>query len=63
MPQIMALAFIGAGLYAGYRWVKGAASAVAEEITSKSQTAASEKDLGSLEFDPKSGVYKPVDRE
>lgn len=65
MPQLMALAFIGAGLYAGYRFVKSAASVITAELKPKAQQPKTqpgviEKDLGALEFDPKSGVYKPV---
>jgi hypothetical protein len=60
MPQLMALAFIGAGLYAGYRWVKGTTSVLTGELNKQAQPSVTEKDLGSLEFDPKSGVYKPV---
>ena len=65
MPQLVALAFIGAGLYAGYRFVKSAASVFTAELKSKpqqpkTQPGITEKDLGALEFDPKSGVYKPV---
>jgi hypothetical protein len=60
MPQLVALAFIGAGLYAGYRWISGATEKIAEEVKRQTQPKVTEKDLGTLEFDPKSGVYKPV---
>jgi hypothetical protein len=60
VPQLLALAFIGAGLYAGYRWVSGVTTKVTEELKRQAQAKVTEKDLGQLEFDPKSGVYKPV---
>lgn len=66
MPQLIALALVGAGLYAGYRWVSGKARAVlseAKRAESEARRRAAEvgkpKDLGELEFDPASGVYRP----
>ncbi|MBO0740780.1 MAG: hypothetical protein J2P51_05080 [Hyphomicrobiaceae bacterium] len=68
MPQVVALALLGAGLYAGYRWVaraaRGIAAAVArteDELRRQSQGRV-EKDLGALEYDPASGVYRPAKR-
>ena len=70
MPQIVVLAAIGAGLYAGYRALVRASEAMAAQLErSKAEarqraTAQSgEKDLGTLEYDPRSGVYKPVTRD
>jgi hypothetical protein len=60
MPHLMALAFIGAGIYAGYRWVSRVTAKVADEVKRAATTNVTEKDLGHLEFDPKSGVYKPT---
>ena len=64
MPQLVALALVGAGLYAGYRWFARTA-----EITAEIQRAEDElqrrtagvlpKDMGELEFDPAAGVYRP----
>ena len=74
MPQFFILAAIGAGLYAGYRVLANAAAAMAADMKRGEDEArqraaarhaaspAGEKDLGTLEFDPRSGVYKPVDR-
>lgn len=70
MPQVVGLVLIGAGLYAGYCWLAGAAERVSaemrraeEELRRRSAEAMGEpRDLGRLEYDPKSGVYKPADR-
>lgn len=67
MPQLVLLAALGAGLYAGYRVLARAGQKMAEEL-SKAEAELrrhttgrlDEKDLGALEYDPKSGVYKPV---
>lgn len=69
MPQLIFLAALGAGAYAGYRWLKK----TAEEMTAEMQKAEVDvrerrqaghaKDLGALEYDPKSGVYRPVLRD
>jgi hypothetical protein len=62
------VALLGAGLYAGYRWVARTARQMLDEAE---QTRADEarrgksvvtKDLGALELDPASGVYKPKQR-
>ena len=73
VPQVIALALFGAGLYAGYRWFARAAGGIAaslertqEELRQQSLRQRSggpmEKDLGALEYDPASGVYRPVKR-
>lgn len=66
MPQIVLLAAIGAGVYAGYKVlgklgaqvVEGLARAEAD-ARQRAGRSGSEKDLGQLDFDPKSGVYRP----
>lgn len=69
MPQVIALALLGAGLYAGYRWFARAASDFgaemrrAEDEMGQKAAARIEKDLGPLEFDPASGVYRPAKRD
>jgi hypothetical protein len=69
MPQLVLLAAIGAGAYAGYRWLRRTAEQIhadmkAAEVEVKERTgAARAKDLGALEFDPASGQYKPARRE
>ena len=66
MPQVIALALLGAGLYAGYRWFTrtareiGAGMQRAEEELTQRASGRVEKNLGALEYDPVSGVYRPV---
>ncbi|HWB45170.1 MAG TPA: hypothetical protein VG900_06980 [Hyphomicrobiaceae bacterium] len=67
MPQLFVLALLGAGLYAGYRWVRATKQVAAElrranEDLRRRAAGRIEKDLGALEYDPASGVYRPVDR-
>ena len=71
MPQVFLLAALGAGLYAGYRALARMGEHVAAELKrsedavrqrAAAKATARGKDLGTLEFDPKSGVYKPVIR-
>jgi predicted negative regulator of RcsB-dependent stress response len=67
MPQLIALALIGAGAVAGYRWfnrqmeaARAAAERAESELRRAAETAAgAPKDLGRLELDMASGVYKP----
>ena len=69
MPQVIALALLGAGLYAGYRWFARTAGEIgaemrrAEDELTQKATGRIEKDLGALEFDPASGVYRPAKRD
>jgi hypothetical protein len=66
MPQVIALALLGAGLYAGYRWVTRTTREIAaqmqrtEEEIRQEAAGRIEKNLGALEFDPASGVYRPA---
>lgn len=67
MPQLIALALIGAGAVAGYRWFsrqmeaarEAAARAEAEVRGAAAATSGAPKDLGRLELDAATGVYKP----
>jgi hypothetical protein len=65
MPQLIFLAAVGAGAYAGYRFLKNIAQSVSESLekatveTRERTRAGDAKDLGALDYDPKSGVYKP----
>lgn len=67
MPQFIALAVAGAGLYAGYRWVSGEVAklhAAAERHREEMERRAAEatgvpKDLGTLEWDAAAGAYRP----
>lgn len=68
MPQVFALMLAGAGLYAGYKWVSRLL-AEAEEGARKREADLRDavarrgreapKDLGTLERDPQTGVYRP----
>jgi hypothetical protein len=69
MPLFIGFALLGVGLYAGYRWFAQAS----EEIASEAKRAEAdmlrgrqgkplEKDLGVLEYDPATGVYRPANR-
>jgi hypothetical protein len=66
MPQLVILALVGAGLYAGYRWFTRTTKEIAAEIRRTEdelrQRAHVVKDLGALEYDPASGVYRPSKR-
>lgn len=70
MPQVIALALLGAGLYAGYRWVTRATREIAdrmqrtdEALRQEANAGRIEKNLGALEYDPVAGVYRPVRRD
>jgi hypothetical protein len=76
LPQVIALALLGAGLYAGYRWfaraVGGLGPTIARAKDERRQQShpqahpqsrgRTEKDLGALEWDPVVGVYRPAKR-
>lgn len=68
MPPFAILALLGVGLYAGYRWYARTADRIAEEIKRseaddlRPANVPIEKNLGTLEYDPISGVYRPVKR-
>jgi hypothetical protein len=62
---LLVLALAGAALYAGYRWLARSAREIAAEVRRsedelRARAAAREKDMGCLEYDPKSGVYRPT---
>ena len=69
MPQVVAAVFAGLGVYAGLKWLSDkierkfqeAAQVMAEmeERERKAAAARPPKDLGTLEYDPVSRVYKP----
>jgi len=68
VPQLVVLALLGAGVYAGYRLLQRASRQIAAELRKASEElreaapAPVERDLGSLEYDAKSGVYRPAKR-
>ncbi|HRK17915.1 MAG TPA: hypothetical protein PK970_03080 [Hyphomicrobiaceae bacterium] len=65
MPQFLLFAAVGAGLYAGYRLVQKMgedvvdAMARAEHEIRQRASSGQPKDLGRLEFDPRTGEYRP----
>jgi hypothetical protein len=70
MPQVLALVIAGAGLYAGYKWVsrmvadaqQTARVREAELREAMARRGGAPKDLGTLELDPVSGVYRPREK-
>ena len=66
MPHLLIAAVLGAGLYAGARFLSRAARKMADEARRtqdelmRQAAGAVEKNLGNLEYDPATGVYKPV---
>jgi hypothetical protein len=69
VSQLIALALVGAAVYAGYRWLwRPALLIVAEvrraedEIRRAAAGRAYTKDMGRLEYDPRTGVYRPTHR-
>lgn len=64
MPHLVVAALLGAGLYAGYRFVARMADEArrAQEELVRKATQSVEKNLGNLEYDKAAGVYRPVDR-
>jgi hypothetical protein len=70
VPQVFALALVGAGLYAGYRWFTRATQEIAAEVQRarddlrrQANGGILEKDMGSLVYDPASGVYRSTRRD
>jgi hypothetical protein len=68
MPHVFALLIAGAGIYAGLKWMSRVMSdaqqaARLREAELREAMARREggtpKDLGTLEYDPATGVYRP----
>ena len=63
MPHLIVVALIGTGFYAAYRWIKQASDAITTELRQAEDEhrsrAAGEKNLGNLEYDAATGVYRP----
>lgn len=64
MPPVVFLALVGAGCYAGLKLIGRLAAqsqpGSVQDANARSRTADGQpKDLGELEWDEKSGVYKP----
>ena len=67
MPQLVVLAVVGAGLYAGYRWFARASERIAAEVRRtedelRQRAGVAVKEMGALEYDSASGVYRPAKR-
>jgi hypothetical protein len=73
MPQVLALAALGGMLFAGYKALARVAEAMSADLRRSEEEArmrqaeasgssGGARNLGTLEFDPKSGVYKPTDK-
>jgi hypothetical protein len=63
MPQIVAAVLIGAGIAAGVKWLAkevSKATRFAPQDSARHQpVTASPRDLGTLEYDARTGVYRP----
>lgn len=73
MPQVILLAAIGGALYAGYRALARVSEAMTAELRRAEEAAirrrsenagdgTAARDLGTLELDPHSGLYKPASK-
>ena len=68
MPHLIALTLVGAGLYAGYRWFWRATQEITAEVERSNEelrrraAGVLEKNMGRLEYDPATGVYRPTRR-
>jgi hypothetical protein len=67
MPQVMAAVLIGAGIAAGVKWIlKEMVRAVEstrlpnDDLDQAEPVKIVTKDLGRLEWDPATGVYRPA---
>ncbi len=61
MPQVVAAAFVVAGLYVGYKWLQRQAKASASQkgAPNKASSDTSPIDQGNLTYDAVQGVYRP----
>lgn len=61
MPQLLGLIILGAGAIAVFRGLKQVVDRLSEEHArhAEGQADKSMKNLGALELDPDSGIYKP----
>lgn len=66
MPQVIALAIAGAGLFASYKWISREVRRVLAQMEAEDELqrapakTVTPKDLGTLEWDPETGVYRPI---
>ena len=66
MPPVVAAVLVGAGVFAGVKWISRKMARVAqaarlarEELSRDQRVATVPKDLGTLEWDAAAGVYRP----
>jgi hypothetical protein len=69
MPQLIVVALVGAGFYAAYRWMTRASNAITaelqradDELGQRTPDGRVEKNLGRLEYDAATDVYRPLER-
>lgn len=60
MPQFVVAALVGAGLYAGLSWLSRQLLSRPEDEPKPVPVTPSAKDLGALERDPVTGIYRPT---
>ncbi len=65
MPQVVAAVLIGAGIAAGFKWVAREMARAVDDARGAhnerpTRNVAAPKDLGTLEWDAESGVYRPA---
>lgn len=67
MPQVIAAVLIGAGIAAGVKWlvkeiarVGDETRAVHDDMRQREAVRVVAKDLGKLEYDAETGVYRPA---
>jgi hypothetical protein len=67
MPQVVAAVLIGAGIAAGVKWLAKEMTKAAQETRLASEdlkrrgpVTAAPRDLGALEYDAETGVYRPA---
>lgn len=67
MPQLIALALVGVGAWAIYKWLKGQTSQTAKDLAHDSHQQddpsikSPNRDAEDLEQDPDTGVFGPKD--
>lgn len=70
MPHVIGAALVAAGVYAGARWLMRTLAHQAEEAARMAEqlhrratnSAHAPKNLGALEYDPSTQVYRPKSR-
>jgi predicted negative regulator of RcsB-dependent stress response len=62
-PQLIFLALIGAGVWAGYRWYKKESARIRSELKKADEELKQrdKKSIPTLKLDPETGEYRPTD--